>query len=242
MLGAAAGSSGLWFAIAVGCEPQDIYLFDEPEVSVEEDAGSEPGPEPEPEPDAEAPAFEPPSCESEACNECVENGDCNYAAAPLYCHPVTGSCRLPCDPAPTATGLRCPANQSCDGDLRLCVECVGSADCSDASRTACDTERGECVECVGPETCPAERRICDVENRACVECLEDGECAANQVCVEQRCVQCRDDGDCQALEDDNVCSPDNVCVECLDDADCIALDPTRPFCSQLEGECEDEEE
>lgn len=244
VLGALAASGGFWFAIGVGCEPQDIYLFDEPEVAVEEDAGSEPEPEPEPEPDAEAPPFEPPTCESEACDECAEGDVCSNPSAPLYCHPVTGLCRLPCDPAAPATAVQCPGSQRCDADIRLCVECVESSDCSEGSLTACDDERGECVECVGPETCPAERRICDLGDHACVECVEDDDCAANQLCLPgaQRCVQCRDDADCQGLEDDNRCLPGTyICVECVDNGDCTS-DPTRPFCSQQEHECEDEED
>jgi hypothetical protein len=246
LLGALAAPGALLCAVAAGCEPQDIYLFDEVAEPPEPDAGGD-EPEPEPEPDAEAPAFEQPPCGSRACDDCVADGDCSLAAGTLFCHPATGSCEVPCDPDAPAEDRQCPASQQCNPDFGLCVDCVVSDHCSGGPLQACDAERGVCVECVGPDTCTTpERPYCDVTDQLCVGCRGDDDCAAaGQVCLlgEQRCVQCRVDADCIGFEDDNRCvTDDNVCGECVDDSDCIAIDPTRPFCRQTDHECEDEDE
>jgi hypothetical protein len=240
MLGALAAPCAVLCAVAAGCEPQDIYLFDETAEGSEPDAGDD-EPEPEPEPDAAPPAFEPPMCASNACDECVERG-CSVQSATLFCHPVTGICRLPCDPETPAGDRPCPGDQHCDTSIGLCVDCVGPDDCSGGSLQACDVERGVCVECVGPATCTAPGRgVCDPTTYQCVGCLDDPDCDG-QVCLrsEQRCVQCLDDGDCSGFEDDNLCVPGAyVCGECVDNAQCAAIDPTRGICSD-EYECEDE--
>jgi hypothetical protein len=241
LFGALAAPGAIVCAVAAGCEPQDIYLFDEVEETPEPDAGDD---GPEPGPDAAPPAFEPPMCDSEACDECVEDG---CVVSNFFCHPVTGVCRAPCEP-PGAPGAEpaCPGGQHCDTSIGLCVDCVGSDDCSDGPLLACDTERGVCVECVGPETCTPDRGICDQTAQECVGCrVDESDCAAGQVCLPdgQRCVQCLVDDDCSGLEDDNRCVPgEYVCGECLIDDDCVAIDPTRPFCRQADHECEDEDE
>lgn len=243
--GALAAPGALVCAIAAGCEPQDIYLFDEVEAP-EPDAGDdepEPEPGPETEPDAEAPSFEQPPCETAECEECLEVG-CGVQSASLFCHPVTGLCKVQCDPVTPAGDRPCPGTQRCDTEIGLCVDCVGSDDCSGGPLQACDVERGVCVECVGPDTCTTPGQLyCDVTAQECVECLDDPQCGAGQVCLpgDQRCVQCVDNDDCIGFEDDNLCVPGNVCGECLTDDDCVAIDPTRPFCRQLDHECEDEE-
>jgi hypothetical protein len=246
VLGALAGPAVVVCFVASGCEPQDIYLFDEPAASDEgrEDAGSY-----EPEPDAETPEVETPqgeqpACTSEACEQCVARADCRLDAADLFCHPETGACKLPCDAEASAEERTCPASERCDARIELCVECVVDADCGGGPLAACDRTRGECVECLDSSTCPSERRTCDVASSRCVGCLVNADCAATgELCLlgEQRCVQCRDDGDCSALDDDNLCLlGEQRCVECVDDGDCTA-DPRRPFCSS-ERECEDERE
>lgn len=245
LLGALVGPSVILYGVAAGCEPQDIYLFDEPEVSPEQgtdadrDAGNDPAPPAEPSTDEPAPRAQP-ECTSEACERCVETGDCDVEATQYFCHPATGACKLPCDPE-AAAERACIADERCDPELGLCVECVTAVDCG-AATPACDPRRGECVECVGPSDCPPERPTCDVDAARCIECLSDADCSATgAVCLAgpQRCVQCRSDLDCSGLEEDSRCLPERqVCVECLVDGDCTS-DPRRPFCSS-ENECEDE--
>ena len=239
------GPSAVALVVFVGCEPQEIYLFDGPPTTATErepDAGEAPD-EPAPTPDG-APEREQPACQSAACEACVERRDCNVDSTTLFCHPLTGQCELLCDAsaAPGAAG-NCPAAQSCDPRLGLCVDCVANADCADGPLTACDGARGTCVECVGPETCPAQRPVCDVEANRCIECRSDADCAVTgEVCLPgpQRCVQCRNDADCAGRDDDVLCLPDELrCVECVSDVDCV--EPDKPFCSS-ERECEDERE
>lgn len=245
LVGTMAGPGAMLCAVAASCEPQDIYLFDEVEEPTVPDAGGDDPvePEPGPEPDVGAPAFEQPACETSGCDACVENRLCSLASTRWFCHPVTGTCHVPCDPQ-TPTGKRaCPASQSCDTEIGLCVECVGSVDCSAGPLRACYVEQGVCVECVGPETCTTAEPYCDTTAHECVGCRDDFDCAATgQHCLidEHRCVQCRDSTDCLASGDDNLCLPDtHVCRECVDSTDCIRIDPTRPTCS-LENECEDD--
>lgn len=242
LLGALAAGSAIASVAAVGCEPQDIYLFDEASAGLEGgDAGvDEPAPAPsEPEP-AAPPAREQPSCESEECNRCMDRGGCSTATATLFCHPITGDCELPCDPGAERA---CPATDQCDPVLELCVQCVSDADCNYGPRQMCNVSRGQCIECALDQDCPSERPLCDPYSR-CVECVEDGDCAATGgVCQPgpQRCVQCRDDRDCRAIDDDTFCLiGQQRCVECVTDSDCTD-DPHKPFCSS-ENECEDERE
>lgn len=253
MIGALGVPGAIVFCVAVACEPQDIYLFDEGAPS-REDTGSEPEPEPLPsedepdpqpsedEPDAAEPARTQPTCVTAACDACVAGGDCLESSG-FFCHPATGECRLACD-ADASEARTCNASERCDPILGLCVDCAGNADCSDeGSRSVCDARQGRCVECLpDASTCTGATPICDPNALRCVECLNDDQCGPGAVCLPgpQRCAQCRDDQDCRGLEDDNLCLPGaQICVECIVDADCTE-DPRKPFCS--ENECEDERE
>ncbi|HTV18489.1 MAG TPA: hypothetical protein VMG12_07455 [Polyangiaceae bacterium] len=251
LLGALGGPGAILFCIAVACEPQDIYLFDESALS-REDAGSEPEPDPlpsedEPDPPAEPDAAAPPArtqpvCLTEACDACVVSGDCLESSG-FFCHPETGECRLSCDPD-ASEAQTCNAPESCDPRIGLCVECVDDDDCSYGAGAVCDTRRGQCVECLpDADTCSGTRRICDPGALRCVECLNDNQCGPGSVCLPgpQRCAQCASNADCRGLEDDVFCLPGpQICVECIDDDDCTE-DPRKPFCSS-ENECEDERE
>jgi hypothetical protein len=240
MLAALALPGAIATASAPGCEPRDIYLFDEAPVD-----------EPEPRPPSESAPDDTdvedaglplqPACDTPECESCVERGACNFEASTLLCHPVTASCRLPCDPDAPVEQPNCPADEHCDA-RGLCVECRMDADCGSDSLRACDGARGVCVECATDSHCPVERPTCDVEGSLCVECLVDGDCAATgEVCLPgaQRCVGCRNDADCSSFDEDNRCLPDELrCVECLVDGDC--LEPDKPFCKVSEHECDDE--
>lgn len=204
------------FAFAAGCEPQDIYMFDEPvaqtrsdagpsepepapssegsepnETSESDDGGSEPGDSADPD-DAGRVTSEQPECRSDACNACVADGMCAGSSALSWCHPARGTCAQACDPAAAASQVgSCPAPQRCSPALGLCLACITSDDCGGAS----------------------------------------------PVCDDGRCVQCSSDSDCSNREDERLCLvAEGRCAECRDNTDCT--DPERPVCSD-EYECED---
>jgi hypothetical protein len=247
VLGALVLPGAILCASTPGCEPRDIYLFDEAEADevAEPDADDEPEPRPpsSPDPDdadddAELPIQ--PECVTPECDQCVASGDCDVEATTLFCHPVTASCRLPCDPDAPADQRACPADEHCDA-LGLCVACVVDAHCGAGPLPVCDRARGVCVECAAPSDCPIELPVCDLEVSRCVGCVVDRDCAVGEVCLPgaQRCVGCRDDGDCSSSDENNRCLPGELrCVECVVDADC--LEPDKPFCKLSEHECDDE--
>jgi hypothetical protein len=242
------GLCGALFGMATACEPQDIYLFEDTPPLAGAGGTSEPPVSPpgtggdsgQPSDDAGAALGVQPACASEACDACVDQRSCSRALTPLFCHPQTGNCSLPCDPNAPAEQAGCPLAERCDTRMALCVDCVLNADCV-GSAPVCDGRTGTCVECVLNSDCPAERPACDGASSECVECNSTVDCSVTgQVCllVEQRCVQCRNDGDCSGFDDDIRCLPgEQICVECISDDDCS--DPERPFCSG-ERECEDE--
>jgi hypothetical protein len=253
LLGALALPGSILCAIGAGCEPQDIYLFDEAydaddgaEVA-ERDAGGEQSEAALPDDsadsdDAGGPAVIQPECLTEACWQCVEARTCRLELTTFVCHPVTADCKAPCDPEAAAEQPQCPPGEVCD-DRGLCVGCRSDADCGPGPTPVCAAARGVCVQCIESSDCSSELPICDVEASLCVECRDDGDCeAAGEVCLAgpQRCVQCRDDDDCGSFDDDNRCLPDEQrCVECIDDDDC-ASDSSKPFCKLSEHECDDE--
>jgi hypothetical protein len=247
LLTSGVGATVFGLLLAVGCEPQDIYLFDGPPTNTRIDAGGGGLPDL---PDAGAPAppagDEPlqPPCETEACAACVENRACAVGSTLLFCHPRSGECALPCDASAGALAAgNCPADRQCDA-TGICVECLAASDCG-AELPACDLSGNRCAECVvGGDTCPAARSVCDPAVLRCVECNADADCATGLVCFEagQRCVQCETDLDCSGADDDVFCLPGELrCVECVTDDDCLLSEPDRPFCSS-ERECEDERE
>jgi hypothetical protein len=248
VLGALALPGAIVTASAPGCEPQDIYLFDEAAEVAEPDAGrTEPEPRPpsNPEPDdtedEDAGAPLQPACVTPACESCVEGGLCDVESTTFFCHPVTADCRLACDPEAPPGSRPCPADEHCDA-RGVCVACELDEDCSAGPLPVCDRVRNICVECTAPSDCVGEQTVCDLENSRCVGCVGDGDCAPAEVCLpgEQRCVQCRDDDDCSSFDEANLCLPGELrCVECVDDGDC-ASDPSRPFCKWSEHECDDE--
>ena len=242
VLGALATPSAILLGIVVGCEPQDIYLFDELRPRPSDDAGARPAPSPSDEPEPAPPAPEQPDCVSDACRACVSRDDCRAGTTSFFCHPETGACALSCDADAPDPAEVCPAPQHCEPRLGLCVDCVTDADCAGAL-SRCDVPRGECVECVVSDTCPIERPRCELPESRCVECLDDTDCSATgEVCLpgEQRCVQCRNDVDCRGVDEAPRCFLDQQrCVECLVDADCPPQDPDKPFCTD-ELECDDD--
>jgi hypothetical protein len=247
LLAGGVGVAALGLLLAVGCEPQEIYLFDGPPTRAgrDVDAGREDEPNEPPPPDAgpEDPLpSPPPACETEACEACVTSGACSVGSTVLFCHPRSGECALPCDASAGAQAPgNCPAGQLC-APGGICVGCLGGGDCA-GQEPACDLTRNRCVECVvGGDTCPLARPVCDPDELRCVECNADDECGTGLVCFEeaQRCVQCQTDLDCRGSDDDVLCLPgENRCVECVTDADCRLSEPDKPFCSS-ERECEDE--
>lgn len=240
--GAGAALALLVAVQGVGCEPQEILLFepvsppgvDSGVSGISGAGGSAEGPEP-----AAAPSQ--PACESEACEECLSRATPCRADANLFCHPRTGECALGCDPEAQEEARVCPSNQVCHPVDGLCVGCVTSLDCgSTPGLVACDEQRGSCVECTASSECPLSRPVCDTQAQRCFECLPDEGCGDPEVCHPTRlqCVECVTVADCTD-SDDRFCE-DSRCVECRTDADCAAAEPDKPFCSP-ELECEDDD-
>jgi hypothetical protein len=222
---ALAVTGGVALSFGLGCQPQDIYLFDRPPATTRADAGTTPA-EPTPmSPPAQEladadPPREVPACVSAACESCVAREACSVPAAQLYCHPATARCSLPCDPGAAGAAGTCPPPEHCDPRIGLCVECVADEDCGGAS-PVCEPTRGECVACNSDPDCAASGGRCLFDEHRCVQCIEDEDCRV---------------GD----DDDDRCLPGLLrCGECLVDTDCT--EPDRPFCS-TQNECEDERE
>jgi hypothetical protein len=248
--------SALLLAV-LGCAPEDVYLFER--ASAPDAGASEPAEDVSPAvpdavvPDEPAAPVEPvqPACESEACEVCVDRGNCAGSALPL-CHPVGGQCVAGCEPSAGDAPGNCPGASRCDLELAVCVECLASDDCQ-APTPACDVPSGTCVPCVGRADCALPAPVCDTRAFECVGCVVDDDCAATgDICQEsaRRCVECESDADCLLRrepgdddddDDERICSPELRCVECRDDDDCALIDPERPFCSPS-FECEDERE
>jgi hypothetical protein len=218
-----AGALGMLLGVLAGvaCEPQEIYLFERGNLSVDAGRGNagpgnggSAGAPSEPEPPEARTA---PPCESAECEACQADVTRCPRQSNLFCHPRTGECALGCDPEAANQGTLCPSNQVCHPVDGVCVDCVSSVSCTMAGLGACDTERGTCVECTGPASCPAARPVCDTDAQRCVECLTLADCNDDDArfCFQSRCVECRTRADC-------------------------TIEPDRPICSD-EFECEDED-
>jgi MYXO-CTERM domain-containing protein len=73
----------------------------------------------------------------------------------------------------------------CDTTVSLCVPCLTSADCMDASKPVCITDMGSpdfqtCQPCNNPDAdpdfCAMTGDVCNPDSGKCVECLTDGNC------------------------------------------------------------------
>jgi hypothetical protein len=166
--------------LAVGaCEPLDIALYPSaPDAGIQlpvdvsppqdetPDAGSEPAPAP---PDASS-AREPCLPGATACEACVLAGNC---PAGRVCHPLTGTCVVPC-----AGGASCPGSSVCNLLDEVCVECIDERQCPGPTASRCDTNRGICVECVTSDDCIAE----PLARPACLAASSRCGCATNNDC------------------------------------------------------------
>jgi hypothetical protein len=182
--------AGLLVQGVVGCQVQELRLFEPPSdpvviVPVDIPAVS-PAPLPPAAPDAGAPLpVAPPNlqpdCEpgSAACRNCIAARSC---AAPSVCHPVSGACATPC---PDETS-QCPAPASlCHPDYRVCVWCLEDSNCG--GRTpACNAAAGVCVECLADPHCAllgdAQRQRCNVSAQSCRQCIGSGDCLLGERC------------------------------------------------------------
>ena len=137
----------------------------------------------------DAPNLEGPSCVTEACVACRDEGRCE---AGLLCHPQRGLCVPPC-----TSGADCDAaadtpicTGTADSVIGVCVECETDLDCVSDDLPACDAT-GACVECTTNEHCAdqgSNRNVCNAESALCVECVTAADCDSdNPVCVDGEC-------------------------------------------------------
>lgn len=138
---------------------------------------------------------------------------------------MTGCLALACssdrsNPPPAAS---CGSNADCDEgscDLgrRVCVECVGDADCANDGicvSNACQP----IITCDSSNDCPSEL-VCHDGLGRCVDCEADADCEDGEVCDETVCRSaCDSDKDCRG--DGLLCDTTaGFCVECVAHADC----------------------
>jgi len=146
------------------------------------------------------------------------------------CNPDTGECEevecfvdancddgLFCNGAETCVGNECVAgddpcfaDQFCDEDDDVCLDCVEDADCDDADLCTIDS----CVdgECAYGQVVCEDGFECDPDTGECVEipepeCLVDGDCDDGDLCTDDACV----DGEC--VFTDVVCPEGETCDE-----------------------------
>jgi Cys-rich repeat protein len=120
-------------------------------------------------------------------------------------------------------------NPYCDTTARVCVRCLGDANCPNGE--TCNTTTHRCVECATSGDCPNTSPYCDADGR-CVDCLTHENCGGQNpgpgvptmVCSPQHtCVPgCTESSQCQSpFGQANVCdTTTNECVQCLTNADC----------------------
>jgi hypothetical protein len=178
-----------------------------------------------------------PHCLAAGFCGCTQMSDCgpNGACSPLFemCVP---SCTL--DAGPT-----CPTGEICDPQTRLCVGCLGDAQCqADGGSPYClaDIDAGnDCVECLNPSQCPAATPGCNSTYFFCGSCNGDADCPSSApICKFGSCVpSCASDADCKMVSTP-YCLSDidagDTCVACISPSQCP---DTTPGCDSLYFVC-----
>jgi Cys-rich repeat protein len=136
-----------------------------------------------------------------------------------------GAPPVPC----SADGDCANPNPYCDTAARVCVRCLGDANCPNGE--TCNTTTHRCVQCATSGDCPNSSPYCDTDGR-CVDCLTHENCtpqnpgpgAPTMVCNQQHtCVPgCTESSQCQApFGQTRVCDTTSYqCVQCVTSADC----------------------
>ncbi len=119
---------------------------------------------------------------------------------------------------PQECAAGCPTDKPvCSEVLEKCVECVGDADCKDATKPLCQTSTGKCGACLDNDDCnAADKARCDSETLLCVACQAHS--------------------DCKGIAGKPACGPDGICVECTTDnetgCDGKICEPGANVCSE----------
>lgn len=169
-----------------GSTPAPAMPSDDGEPTSSTDVSSPSSSEPDGPP---APSLEDPSCVTEACLTCRDEGRCE---AGLVCHPQGGLCVAPCISAADcdAAGGTPICTRTTDSALGVCVECGTDLDCVSDDLPACDFS-GACVECMTNEHCAdqgSDRNVCNAASALCVECVTAADCDSdNPVCADGEC-------------------------------------------------------
>lgn len=151
-------------------------------------------------------------------------------------------------PVPCSTDGDCAnPNPYCDTAARVCVRCLGDANCPNGE--TCNTTTHRCVQCATSGDCPNSSPYCDPDGR-CVDCLTHDNCAPQNpapgsptlVCSPQHtCVPgCTENSQCQApFGQARVCdTTTNQCVQCVTNTDCAAGgDAGRPTLCTAQHTC-----
>jgi Cys-rich repeat protein len=151
-------------------------------------------------------------------------------------------------PVPCSSDGDCAnPNPYCDTAARVCVRCLGDANCPTGE--TCNTTTHRCVECATSGDCPNSSPYCDPDGR-CVDCLTHENCAPQNpgpgvptmVCSpEHTCVPgCTENSQCQGpFGQAQVCdTATNQCVQCVTSADCAGGgDAGRPVLCTAQHTC-----
>lgn len=115
------------------------------------------------------------------------------------------------------------ANQLCDEQRSVCVDCVRNVDCSDDGICLGGRCRDSCtnsLDCASDE-------VCDETENLCVDCVADNDCADDEQCVDLSCVaQCEGDSECGI---DAYCAENGQCAPALCDVEAAACEDGELF-------------
>ncbi len=238
------GSCALLLALAFGCKPVELSLFDPPTPDAGSPSIQEPPEEPRAEPDAAEPeaVAQPPCVDTSAqsaCELCRAQGLCGPGE---ICHPNTGRCAVAC-----TENEECAAPDVCSRRLSICTECDDSSQCGGA-RPACNVELGRCVQCTDEAHCGGLTPACALATGQCVECVDDSNCLdPDAPACDPRalsCVQCLvgDVDYCATVSGRPYCDPDfSRCEECFLDQHCPGAECDIERDPGERNHCEDED-
>ena len=113
------------------------------------------------------------------------------------------------------------SNRVCDRAQGVCVDCVATTDCLNASEVCIGNRCVSVTPCTSSRMCPGQ--VCNTTLGYCVDCVADVDCTNGQVCRNSACAApprpCMSSRQCSDIG--QVC--DTVgghCVQCVGDVDC----------------------
>lgn len=170
-------------------------------------------------------------CQDGVCHECSPTNGSACTGATPFCHGI----RLECVECVTSADCTDAEAAHCSDSFQ-CVPCVADDDCvSVEGLPACDD--GECFLCsaTSEEECPAARPRCRTSDHSCVECLAVGDCGEIR-CGLLECV------DWSCFADDDVDDDGSTCLEDCDDDDPDNYPGNEEVCDGRDNDCDGEPE